>query len=163
MTDISYANASFYGCSFASYQDTWYTGRNGSTYVVDSIIYGQTDCGSIYLVLSTRPPLKNNICPRSIRIRHCVSSLRKDRTTAHVFSARRLQLVPERRPRQPRVRRRPRRVEGHEPHGRAGQPIRRVHRRLEHHPRAFSATPPAHIASEADPPRASRPTLTPRR
>ncbi|KAF8194147.1 pectin lyase-like protein [Pholiota molesta] len=23
--------------------DTWYTGRNGSTYVVDSIIYGQTD------------------------------------------------------------------------------------------------------------------------
>ncbi|KAF8904077.1 pectin lyase-like protein [Gymnopilus junonius] len=43
VTDISYANASFYGCSFASYQDTWYTGRNGSTYVVDSIIYGQTD------------------------------------------------------------------------------------------------------------------------
>lgn len=44
VTDISYANASFYGCSFASYQDTWYTGRNASTYVVDSIIYGQTDC-----------------------------------------------------------------------------------------------------------------------
>ncbi|KAF9483363.1 pectin lyase-like protein [Pholiota conissans] len=43
VTDISYANASFYGCSFASFQDTWYTGRNGSTYVVDSIIYGQTD------------------------------------------------------------------------------------------------------------------------
>ncbi|VDB91794.1 unnamed protein product [Peniophora sp. CBMAI 1063] len=43
VTDISYANASFYGCAFASYQDTWYTGRNGSTYVVDSIIYGQTD------------------------------------------------------------------------------------------------------------------------
>ncbi|KAF8817178.1 carbohydrate esterase family 8 protein [Phlegmacium glaucopus] len=43
VTDISYANASFYGCSFASYQDTWYTGRNASTYVVDSIIYGQTD------------------------------------------------------------------------------------------------------------------------
>ncbi|KAF5315294.1 hypothetical protein D9619_007383 [Psilocybe cf. subviscida] len=43
VTDISYANASFYGCSFASYQDTWYTGRNGSTYVVDSVIYGQTD------------------------------------------------------------------------------------------------------------------------
>ncbi|KAL0059209.1 hypothetical protein AAF712_014053 [Marasmius tenuissimus] len=42
-TDISYANASFYGCSFASYQDTWYTGRNGSTYMVDSVIYGQTD------------------------------------------------------------------------------------------------------------------------
>lgn len=44
MTDISYANASFYGCAFASYQDTWYTGRNASTYVMDSIIYGQTDC-----------------------------------------------------------------------------------------------------------------------
>ena len=44
VTDISYANASFYGCTFASYQDTWYTGRNGSTYVVDSIIFGQTDC-----------------------------------------------------------------------------------------------------------------------
>ena len=44
VTDISYAYASFYGCSFASYQDTWYTGWNASTYVVDSIIYGQTDC-----------------------------------------------------------------------------------------------------------------------
>ncbi|KAI0770383.1 pectin lyase-like protein [Fomes fomentarius] len=43
VTDISYANASFYGCTFASFQDTWYTGRNASTYVVDSIIYGQTD------------------------------------------------------------------------------------------------------------------------
>ena len=44
VTAISYTNASFYGCSFASYQDTWYTGRNASTYVVDSNIYGQTDC-----------------------------------------------------------------------------------------------------------------------
>ncbi|EMD39668.1 carbohydrate esterase family 8 protein [Gelatoporia subvermispora B] len=43
VTDISYANASFYGCTFASYQDTWYTGRNASTYVVDSIVFGQTD------------------------------------------------------------------------------------------------------------------------
>ncbi|KAJ7037729.1 carbohydrate esterase family 8 protein [Mycena alexandri] len=43
VTDISYANASFYGCSFASFQDTWYTGRNASTYVVDSVIFGQTD------------------------------------------------------------------------------------------------------------------------
>ncbi|GJE97696.1 pectin lyase-like protein [Phanerochaete sordida] len=43
VTDISYANASFYGCTFASWQDTWYTGRNASTYVVDSIIFGQTD------------------------------------------------------------------------------------------------------------------------
>ncbi|KAG6831333.1 hypothetical protein H0H92_011248 [Tricholoma furcatifolium] len=44
VTDISYSNASFYGCSFASFQDTWYTGRNGSTYVVDSVIFGETDC-----------------------------------------------------------------------------------------------------------------------
>ncbi|KAJ7810563.1 pectin lyase-like protein [Mycena leptocephala] len=44
VTDISYANASFYGCAFASFQDTWYTGRNASTYVVDSVIFGQTDC-----------------------------------------------------------------------------------------------------------------------
>ncbi|KAG2101521.1 carbohydrate esterase family 8 protein [Suillus cothurnatus] len=43
VTAISYANASFYGCTFASYQDTWYTGSNAHTYVVDSIIYGQTD------------------------------------------------------------------------------------------------------------------------
>ncbi|KAL1746841.1 carbohydrate esterase family 8 protein [Schizophyllum fasciatum] len=41
--DVSYANASFYGCSFRSYQDTWYTGRNASTYVVDSVVFGQTD------------------------------------------------------------------------------------------------------------------------
>ena len=44
VTAISYTNASFYGCSFSSYQDTWYTGITASTYVVDSIIYGQTDC-----------------------------------------------------------------------------------------------------------------------
>ncbi|KAG2131809.1 carbohydrate esterase family 8 protein [Suillus clintonianus] len=43
VTSISYANASFYGCAFASYQDTWYTGSGAHTYVVDSIIYGQTD------------------------------------------------------------------------------------------------------------------------
>jgi len=43
VTDISYANASFYGCTFSSFQDTWYTGRNASTYVVDSIIFGETD------------------------------------------------------------------------------------------------------------------------
>ncbi|KAJ3751545.1 pectin lyase-like protein [Lentinula detonsa] len=42
-TDISYANASFYGCGFSSFQDTWYTGKNASTYVVDSVIFGQTD------------------------------------------------------------------------------------------------------------------------
>ncbi|PPR05376.1 hypothetical protein CVT24_007990 [Panaeolus cyanescens] len=49
VTDISYANASFYGCSFSSFQDTWYTGRNATTYVVDSIIYGQTDCKFLHL------------------------------------------------------------------------------------------------------------------
>jgi len=43
VTDISYANASFYGCNFKSFQDTWYTGRNGSTYVVGGAVYGQTD------------------------------------------------------------------------------------------------------------------------
>ncbi|EGN98149.1 carbohydrate esterase family 8 protein [Serpula lacrymans var. lacrymans S7.3] len=43
VTSIMYANASFYGCAFASYQDTWYTGHGASTYAVDSIIYGQTD------------------------------------------------------------------------------------------------------------------------
>ncbi|KAG9093527.1 hypothetical protein FRC06_011479 [Ceratobasidium sp. 370] len=43
-TDISYANASFYGCNFKGWQDTWYTGRNGSTYVVGGAVYGQTDC-----------------------------------------------------------------------------------------------------------------------
>ncbi|KAJ3900487.1 carbohydrate esterase family 8 protein [Lentinula edodes] len=44
-TDISYANASFYGCGFSSFQDTWCTGKNASTYVVDSVIFGQTDYG----------------------------------------------------------------------------------------------------------------------
>ncbi|KAG2365385.1 carbohydrate esterase family 8 protein [Suillus spraguei] len=44
VTAISYANASFYGCTFASYQDTWLTSSGAYTYVVDSIIYGQADC-----------------------------------------------------------------------------------------------------------------------
>lgn len=56
-TDISYANASFYGCTFASYQDTWYTGRNASTYVVDSIIFGQTDCTCVKADVSRREVL----------------------------------------------------------------------------------------------------------
>ena len=43
VTDISYAYASFNKCSFESYQDTWYTGRFASTYVIDSIIDGQTE------------------------------------------------------------------------------------------------------------------------
>lgn len=43
VTDISYANASFYGCNFASYQDTWYTGRNASTYVKGGTVYGSVD------------------------------------------------------------------------------------------------------------------------
>ncbi|KAG2040405.1 carbohydrate esterase family 8 protein [Suillus americanus] len=38
-----YANVSFYGCTFASWQDTWYTGHGAYSYAVDSIIYGQTD------------------------------------------------------------------------------------------------------------------------
>ncbi|OAX32132.1 pectin lyase-like protein, partial [Rhizopogon vinicolor AM-OR11-026] len=43
VTSITYANASFYGCVFASWQDTWYTGSGAYTYAFDSIIYGQTD------------------------------------------------------------------------------------------------------------------------
>ncbi|KAI9462267.1 carbohydrate esterase family 8 protein [Boletus coccyginus] len=43
VTSITSSNASFYGCTFASWQDTWYTGHGANTYVVDSIIYGQTD------------------------------------------------------------------------------------------------------------------------
>ncbi|KAN0087677.1 carbohydrate esterase family 8 protein [Tylopilus felleus] len=43
VTSITLANASFYGCTFASYQDTWFTGYSANTYAVDSIIYGQTD------------------------------------------------------------------------------------------------------------------------
>ncbi|KAG1797388.1 carbohydrate esterase family 8 protein [Suillus plorans] len=38
-----YANVSFYGCTFASWQDTWYTGVNAYSYAFDTIIYGQTD------------------------------------------------------------------------------------------------------------------------
>ncbi|KAG9314831.1 carbohydrate esterase family 8 protein [Chiua virens] len=52
VTSITYANASFYGCAFASWQDTWYTGWAANTYAVDSIIYGQTDyifgCGTAW-------------------------------------------------------------------------------------------------------------------
>ncbi|KAG1838919.1 carbohydrate esterase family 8 protein [Suillus subalutaceus] len=40
---FSSANVSFYGCTFASWQDTWYTGHGAYSYAVDSIIYGQTD------------------------------------------------------------------------------------------------------------------------
>ncbi|KAG1743204.1 carbohydrate esterase family 8 protein [Suillus paluster] len=43
VTSLNHVNASFYGCTFASYQDTWYTGSGAYTYAVDSIIYGSTD------------------------------------------------------------------------------------------------------------------------
>ncbi|KAG9315672.1 hypothetical protein JVU11DRAFT_3318 [Chiua virens] len=43
VTSITYANTSFYGCAFSSWQDTWYTGYAAYTYAVDSIIYGETD------------------------------------------------------------------------------------------------------------------------
>ncbi|KAF8558296.1 carbohydrate esterase family 8 protein [Imleria badia] len=43
VTSLTLANASFYGCTFASWQDTWYTGYGANTYAVDSIIYGSTD------------------------------------------------------------------------------------------------------------------------
>ncbi|CAO3669061.1 unnamed protein product [Umbelopsis vinacea] len=40
---VSYANASFYGCAFRSYQDTIYAGRFGSVYFEGCEIAGQTD------------------------------------------------------------------------------------------------------------------------
>ncbi|KAM3580621.1 hypothetical protein VKS41_006690 [Umbelopsis sp. WA50703] len=40
---VSYANASFYGCAFRSYQDTVYVGRFGSAYFEGCEIAGQTD------------------------------------------------------------------------------------------------------------------------
>ncbi|KAI8060011.1 pectin lyase fold/virulence factor [Gongronella butleri] len=41
--DVSYANASFYGCAFRSYQDTVYVGRAGAAYFTGCEIAGQTD------------------------------------------------------------------------------------------------------------------------
>ncbi|OZJ06603.1 hypothetical protein BZG36_00439 [Bifiguratus adelaidae] len=41
--DVSYANASFYGCAFRPYQDTVYVGRFGSAYFQGCEIAGQTD------------------------------------------------------------------------------------------------------------------------
>ena len=38
-----YANSGFYHCSFASYQDTIYVGKNASTYIAYSAIAGETD------------------------------------------------------------------------------------------------------------------------
>ncbi|KZP27716.1 carbohydrate esterase family 8 protein [Athelia psychrophila] len=40
---VSYANASFYECTFASYQDTLYVGRNGSAVFVGGEVTGSTD------------------------------------------------------------------------------------------------------------------------
>ncbi|WRT68267.1 uncharacterized protein IL334_005243 [Kwoniella shivajii] len=40
---VSYANASFYQCTFASYQDTLYVGRNGSALFVGGEVTGTTD------------------------------------------------------------------------------------------------------------------------
>ncbi|KAL7424629.1 hypothetical protein Q5752_000313 [Cryptotrichosporon argae] len=40
---VAYANASFYHCSFASYQDTLYVGRNGSAVFVGGEVRGSTD------------------------------------------------------------------------------------------------------------------------
>ncbi|KAG2152371.1 hypothetical protein BD769DRAFT_1381100 [Suillus cothurnatus] len=44
---LSSANVSFYGYTFASWQDTWYTGPGAYSYVVDSIVYGQIDFADI--------------------------------------------------------------------------------------------------------------------
>lgn len=40
---MAYANASFYGCTFASYQDTLYVGRNGSAVFFGGEVRGSTD------------------------------------------------------------------------------------------------------------------------
>nr|XP_018261327.1 uncharacterized protein I303_05764 [Kwoniella dejecticola CBS 10117]OBR83485.1 hypothetical protein I303_05764 [Kwoniella dejecticola CBS 10117] len=40
---VSYANASFYECTFSSYQDTLYVGRNGSAVFVGGEVVGTTD------------------------------------------------------------------------------------------------------------------------
>ncbi|KAH8088261.1 pectin lyase fold/virulence factor [Filobasidium floriforme] len=40
---VSYTNASFYGCSFFSWQDTLYVGRNGSALFYGGEVRGETD------------------------------------------------------------------------------------------------------------------------
>lgn len=40
---VAYANASFYECTFASYQDTMFIGRNGSAYLNGGAVKGGTD------------------------------------------------------------------------------------------------------------------------
>jgi glucose/arabinose dehydrogenase len=40
---VAYANASFYGCTFASYQDTLFVGRNGSAFFYGGRVVGSTD------------------------------------------------------------------------------------------------------------------------
>ncbi len=40
---VAYANASFYSCSFFSYQDTLYVGRNGSAFFYGGEVRGSTD------------------------------------------------------------------------------------------------------------------------
>lgn len=40
---VAYANASFYECTFASYQDTMFIGRNGSAYLNGGTVKGGTD------------------------------------------------------------------------------------------------------------------------
>lgn len=46
---VSYSNASFYGCTFESYQDTVYIGRNGS-----ALLYGGETKGSTGEVVGKR-------------------------------------------------------------------------------------------------------------
>ncbi|CAO3695488.1 unnamed protein product [Umbelopsis ramanniana] len=54
---VSYANASFYGCAFRSYQDTIYAGRFASVYFEGCEVAGQTDFlfgfGTLYIENST--------------------------------------------------------------------------------------------------------------
>jgi len=52
-----YANSGFYHCSFSSYQDTIYIGKNASTYISHSSIEGETDFlygfGTLWITNST--------------------------------------------------------------------------------------------------------------
>ena len=40
---VTYGNASFYGCTFCSYQDTLYVGQGGNAYFSGGEIRGATD------------------------------------------------------------------------------------------------------------------------
>lgn len=131
MTDISYANASFYGCTFESYQDTWYTGRNASTYVVDSIIFGQTDCKY------TRSRAQNNSTHQHLQISLVLEQRTIDSSSCVlmlIFS----QVVPKRDSSKPRLRWGHCGVERYQPVRRSRKSLRSLHRRFADYSRKLS-------------------------